>query len=95
MTGSNDSASAAASASDENLTFEQGFEKLQQVVKQLESGELSLEDSLKAFEQGIRLTRLCQGRLSAAEQRIEVLTQVQPDGSVQTQPLGGGLGQRS
>ena len=92
MTGPTESTVVGA---EENLTFEQGFEKLQIVVKQLESGELSLEDSLKAFEQGVRLTRLCQSRLSVAEQRIEVLTQVQPDGTVQTQPLQGGLGQRS
>jgi exodeoxyribonuclease VII small subunit len=83
------------SGAGETLTFEQGFEQLQALVRQLESGELSLEDSLKAFERGVKLTRLCQERLGAAEQRIELLTQVNADGSVQTQPFGGGVGQRS
>ena len=90
-----DAGIASDRTSEEQLTFEQGFERLQGIVKQLESGELSLEDSLKAFEQGVRLTRVCQGRLSAAEQRIELLTQVNADGTVQTQPFGSGLGQRS
>jgi len=87
--------SSANGGAEELLTFEQGFERLQGIVKQLESGELSLEDSLKAFEQGVKLTRVCQGRLSSAEQRIELLTQVNADGTVQTQPFGSGLGQRS
>lgn len=69
-------------------TFEVALEKLQQTVKRLESGELSLEDSLRSFEEGVRLTRLCQEHLSTAEQRIEILTQATPDGKVETQPFG-------
>ena len=49
------------------------LDQLQQTVKRLESGELSLEDSLKNFEQGVRLTRLCQQHLATAEQRVEIL----------------------
>jgi exodeoxyribonuclease VII small subunit len=53
--------------------FEQSLSELQTLVERLESGELSLEDSLSAFEQGIRLTRDCQGALSQAEQKVQIL----------------------
>ena len=54
-------------------TFEASLEALEQIVRQLESGDLPLEKSLELFEQGIRLSRECQDRLSQAERRIEVL----------------------
>lgn len=53
--------------------FEQSLSELQTLVERLESGELSLEDSLAAFEQGIRLTRECQGALGQAEQKVQIL----------------------
>jgi len=60
-----------------NATEKSGFDgsltRLQQLVRSLESGELSLEDSLKAFEEGVKLARTCQSHLSAAEQRVELL----------------------
>ena len=49
------------------------LEALEQIVHQLEDGDLPLEKSLELFEQGIRLSRDCQERLSQAERRIEVL----------------------
>jgi exodeoxyribonuclease VII small subunit len=54
-------------------TFEASLEALELIVQQLESGDLPLEKSLELFEQGIRLSRECQDRLSQAERRIEVL----------------------
>ena len=54
-------------------SFEASLEALEQIVRQLESGDLPLEKSLELFEQGIRLSRECQERLSEAERRIEVL----------------------
>jgi exodeoxyribonuclease VII small subunit len=69
--------------------FEQSLEQLQQLVKKLESGELSLENALKSFEEGVRLTRVCQEYLSAAEQRIELLTQANAQG-VELQPFAPG-----
>jgi len=54
-------------------TFEASLEALEQIVRQLESGDLPLEKSLELFEQGVRLSRECQERLSQAERRIEVL----------------------
>ncbi len=53
--------------------FEQSLQELEQIVQQMEQGELSLEDSLKYFERGIELTRSCQTTLRLAEQRVEQL----------------------
>lgn len=73
----------------EKLNFESALEQLQTTVKKLESGELSLEDSLKHFEEGIKLTRLCQEHLSTAEQRVEILTKAHPSGEIEVQPFPG------
>ena len=54
-------------------TFEASLEALEQIVRDLEQGDLPLEKSLELFEQGIRLSRECQERLSQAERRIEIL----------------------
>lgn len=54
-------------------SFEASLEALEQIVQHLEEGDLPLEKSLELFEQGIRLSRECQERLSQAERRIEVL----------------------
>jgi exodeoxyribonuclease VII small subunit len=61
------------SSSEQARTFEASLEALEQIVQQLESGDLALEKSLELFEQGIRLSRECQERLSQAERRIELL----------------------
>lgn len=55
--------------------FEVSLEKLEALVARLEGGELSLEDSLTSFEEGIRLTRECQQALRTAEQKIALLTE--------------------
>jgi exodeoxyribonuclease VII small subunit len=68
-------------------SFEVALEQLQATVKKLETGELSLEDALKSFEEGVRLTRLCQQQLSAAEQRVELLMKGNADGTAETQPF--------
>ena len=68
-----------------NLPFAILVERLQQTIKKLESSELSLEDSLKSFEEGILLTRICQSHLSAAEQKVELLMKAHADGAVETQ----------
>ncbi|HEY6643599.1 exodeoxyribonuclease VII small subunit [Povalibacter sp.] len=53
--------------------FEASLAELEAIVEKLEQGELSLEESLKQFERGVQLTRLCQGALTQAEQKVEVL----------------------
>lgn len=55
--------------------FEEALETLEGLVNAMEAGDLSLEDSLRAFEQGIRLTRECQGALEKAEQKVQLLIQ--------------------
>lgn len=54
--------------------FETAIAELEALVQRMESGELSLEDSLREFERGVQLTRLCQDALKAAEQRVKLLT---------------------
>ena len=54
-------------------TFEQALAQLEQIVQRLEKGELPLEESLKLYEDGVRLSRLCHGKLEEAEGRIEML----------------------
>jgi exodeoxyribonuclease VII small subunit len=54
-------------------TFEAALQKLEEIVQRLEKGELGLEESLKLYEEGIRLSRLCHAKLEEAEGRIEVL----------------------
>lgn len=54
-------------------TFESSLEELERIVRQLEQGELTLEKSLELFEEGVKLSRDCQERLSQAERRIEIL----------------------
>ena len=66
--------------------FNTGLIALEEIVKTMESGDLSLEDALKYFEQGVQLTRQCQTALSAAEQKITLLS---ADDDYQTeQPFG-------
>lgn len=67
------------------LDFEQSLTELQTLVERLENGELSLEDSLSTFEQGIALTRDCQAALSQAEQKVNIL--LERNGEVQSAPF--------
>ena len=58
----------------EELTFEQAYEQLEKIVAKLEAGELSLDESMALFEEGIKLERLCGTKLDGAELRINELT---------------------
>lgn len=60
----------------EPIHFEKSMAELQEIVMQLEKGELPLEESLKQFEQGITIARQCQDILNQAEQKIEILSAV-------------------
>ena len=55
------------------FNFEEALEELERLVSSMEEGELSLEDSMKAFEKGIKLTRECQTALQKAEQKVQIL----------------------
>jgi exodeoxyribonuclease VII small subunit len=69
-------------------TFEASLKELETIVKQLEEGDMPLEESLKLFETGVRLSRECRERLNNAERRIEVLMK-EADGSISLEPIGG------
>ena len=56
------------------IDFEATLKELEALVKRMESGELGLEESLKAFERGVKLTRQCQAALKNAELRVRALT---------------------
>lgn len=56
------------------IHFEKSIAELQDIVTQLEKGDISLEDSLKQFEKGITLARKCQDILNQAEQKVEMLS---------------------
>jgi exodeoxyribonuclease VII small subunit len=66
--------------------FEDALNKLEKIVSQLEEGDISLEESLKLFEEGIRLSRICNQKLEEAEKRVEILLKGE-DGILKAQPL--------
>ena len=68
-------------------SFEAQLATLERIVRELERGDLPLEQSLDLFEQGVRLSRECQERLNEAERRIEVLLRG-PDGAGLVAPFG-------
>ena len=57
----------------DNMTFEQALSRLEIIVKQLESGEIALEDSIKLFEEGVKLSAVCSSLLKDAKQKVEIL----------------------
>ncbi len=59
----------------QDLSFEQALEGLTTMVEKLESGKLSLEESVAAFEEGVKLSRRCEALLDDAEQRLNILDQ--------------------
>jgi len=68
----------------EDIKFEDALSKLEGIVEKLENGDLSLEESLEAFEEGIKLSRICSKRLNEAERKIEILTKGN-DGELQVE----------
>jgi len=59
----------------DTLSFEQSLTELEDIVSKMEKGDLSLEDSLTAFEKGIKLTKDCQKALKTAEQKVNKLVE--------------------
>ena len=79
----------------ENMTFEQAMTRLEQIVATLESGRCTLDDSLKLFEEGTKLTSFCAQQIKTAEQKIVKLTAVESgeDGEALSDRQGEDMGE--
>ena len=67
-------------------SFEESLKKLENIVEQLEKGDLALEETLKLFEEGVGLSAACKKELDEAEGRVQTLVK-QRDGSLKTEPF--------
>ena len=76
----------------EKKKFEEALEELEKVVERLESGELSLEDSLAAFEEGVGLVKFCNRKLTEVEKKIELLVK-DKDGKLQLRAMDDAAGE--
>ncbi len=54
-------------------TFEDSLARLEEITRQLEDGEISLDQSLKIFDEGVKLARFCQEKLESAQQKVDLL----------------------
>lgn len=68
----------------ESISFEDSLEKLRAVIREIESGELTLDDSLRAYEQGVKHLRDCHARLERVEQKLRLLVDVDESGVAKT-----------
>ena len=66
-------------------SFEEALNKLQEIVNSLETGQLSLDESLKKFEEGIRISRFCNKKLTETQQKVQKL--VEKDENISTEPF--------
>ena len=66
----------------QNQSLEESMAELASIVSRLESGQETLDESLAQFERGMKLLRTCHSKLDVAAQRIEIVTQMSPDGDV-------------
>lgn len=71
-------------AMDPKMGFEEGLKRVEQIVEQMERGELGLDELVARFEEGQKLVQFCSGKLSEVEQRIEKLVK-KPDGTIGTE----------
>jgi len=68
------------------ITFEKAIEKLEEQVARLESGNISLDEALTAFEEAIKLVKICNEKLDKAERKVKILTE-SADGTVTDKPF--------
>ena len=69
-------------------TFEESMTELEKIVTKLEAGDVTLDDSIELFEEGIKLAKNCQKKLDDAEKKIKLLT-TNPDGEIVAEDFGG------
>ena len=70
-----------------DINFEDALEGLEERIRKLESSELTLDDSLRVFEEAVELARVCNVKLEGAERRVRILTE-KSDGTVTDEPFG-------
>lgn len=68
------------------MKFEEALKKLEKIVEDLEDGNLTLDDSLGKYEEGIKLSKMCAKKLEAAKKKVEILLKSE-DGSVELKPF--------
>ena len=68
------------------MKFEEALKKLEEIVRGLESEELSLDDSLKRFEEGIRLSQICRKKLEEIEKKVQMLIKTK-EGELKAEPF--------
>jgi len=71
----------------EPVTFEQALARLEKIVERLEGGQLTLSESLAAYEHGVKCLQHCYRQLERAERKIELLAGVDAEGRAKTQPF--------
>lgn len=76
----------AKSKKSKQISFEEALAALEDITRQLEGGSLSLDESIKAYEQGMELKKICQAMLEKAEQKLEFLEK-QEDGGIEKKPI--------
>lgn len=74
---------------DDELTFETALEKLEEIVGKLEEGDQTLDQAIHLYEEGVRLHRMCEGKLAAARGKLEKVVQTQA-GEIALEPLDDG-----
>ena len=77
--------SSRASSELGKMDFEKKLSRLEEIVEKMESGEMPLEESLKLFEEGVRLSRECNVQLVDAEQKVKLLLSVDDQGEAVTE----------
>ena len=77
--------SESIAAAPHTLSFEEAIRRLSEIVQTLERGDLPLEDSLRLFEEGVKLSRISQERLDLAQKKVEQLLGVDEQGRVRTE----------
>ena len=70
----------------EEIKFEKAMERLEKIVEELEAGNIPLEEALKKYEEGVKLSRTCSEKLTQAEKKIEILTKTL-SGSLKREPF--------
>ncbi len=69
------------------MDFEKKLSRLEEIVQKMEKGDLTLDDSLKLFEEGIKLSRDCQSQLTKAEAQVKKLVSIDASGKAVTEPF--------